>query len=124
MDRTLLRVSQNIRAGRGNGLPRWHGGHDAQQRGTPRARQGVDLVDAPEQLRPAVARGPQGPVHRISDRDGLLDRGASGRLASPHPPGPASAPVGVARHHLTRESNSSGSRAAVPAVGPSALSER
>ena len=34
-------------------------GHDAHRRGTPRAREGVDLVDAPQQLLPAVAGGPQ-----------------------------------------------------------------
>jgi len=151
MDRTLLRVSQNVRAGRGNGLPRWPArgegglpasargraprwagafaapgpvhedagddrrvgdhGHDAQQRGTPRAGEGVDLVAAPEQLRLAVACCPQGPVHRISDRDGLLDREAvsrqpsavRGRMreAGSGPPGPARVPAVVARHHLT-----------------------
>lgn len=53
-------------------------GHDAHRRGTPPAREGVDLVDAPQQRRPAVARGAQGPVHRINDRDGLLDREAVG----------------------------------------------
>ena len=169
MDRTLLRVSQNVRAGRGNGLPRWPArgegglpasargraprwagafaapgpvhedagddrrvgdhGHDAQQRGTPRAGEGVDLVAAPEQLRLAVACCPQGPVHRISDRDGLLDREAvsrqpsavRGRMreAGSGPPGPARVPAVVARHHLTRARNSSGSRAVVPAVGHS-----
>ena len=77
-------------------------GHDAHQRGTLRAREGLDLVDAPQQLCPAVARGPQGPVHRIRDRDGLLDIGASGRLAPAPPPGPAGVPAVVARHHLTR----------------------
>ena len=56
--------------------------HDAHRRGTPRAREGIDLVDAPQQLRPAIARGPQGPVHSLGDRDGALDREAVSRRLS------------------------------------------
>ena len=40
-------------------------GDDAHRRGTPRVREGIDLVDTPQQLRPAVARGPQGGLARV-----------------------------------------------------------
>ena len=32
---------------------------------------------------------------QLGDHDGGLDLGASGRLASPHPPGPARVPAGT-----------------------------
>jgi len=85
-------------------------GHDAHRGGTAGAREGIDLVDAAQQLRPAVAGGPQRPVHRISDGDGLLDREAVSRrpsaggtreAGSGHT-GPARVPAVVARHHLSR----------------------
>lgn len=61
-------------------------GHGAHQGGTPGAGEGLDFEDAPEQLRPSAARGPQESVHGLADRDGVLDQPlgsrAVGRLAS------------------------------------------
>jgi hypothetical protein len=61
----------------------------------------------------SVASQKELPSHRSEHPGGSAAR----------PPGPSRVPAVVARHHPARESNSSGSGAAVPAVGPSVLSE-
>lgn len=105
-------------------------GHDPHRAPAARTRERVHLEDLAEQLRPAEPGCAERPVDRVDDRNRRLGRVVS--LAPPDAPGSAGVPAVVALHHLAgigdvgdrRARNSSGATVAVPAVGPSALSER